>query len=77
MNDWTVAARIAAATGEAAAAEGLARNPMSRNDLHRIALDTIGRSRACVERLVEAGLIHRAVNGSIGQQARRTNFTLT
>jgi len=57
MNDWTVAARIAAAVGDAAAAEGLARNPMSRSDLQRIALDSIGQSRACVERLVGAGLI--------------------
>ena len=57
MNDWTVAARIAAATGTAAAAEGLARNPLSRSDLQRIALDTISQSRASVERLVESGLI--------------------
>jgi malate dehydrogenase (oxaloacetate-decarboxylating) len=61
MNDWTVAARIAAAAGTAAVAEGLARNPLSRGDLHRMALDTISRSRACVERLVDAGLIF-AVN---------------
>jgi malate dehydrogenase (oxaloacetate-decarboxylating) len=57
MDDWTVAARVAAATGAAAVAEGVARNPMSRDDLERLALDTIGRSRAAVERLVEAGLI--------------------
>jgi len=30
MDDWTIAARIAAATGAAAVAEGLARNPMPR-----------------------------------------------
>lgn len=57
MDDWKVAARVAAATGAAAVVEGLARNPMSRGDLERRALDTISRSRASVERLVEAGLI--------------------
>jgi malate dehydrogenase (oxaloacetate-decarboxylating) len=57
MDDWTVAARIAAATGDAAVAEGLARNPLSRDDLERLALKTISQSRASVERLVEAGLI--------------------
>jgi malate dehydrogenase (oxaloacetate-decarboxylating) len=57
MDDWKVAARVAAATGAAAVGEGLARNPMSRGELERRALDTISRSRASVERLVEAGLI--------------------
>jgi malate dehydrogenase (oxaloacetate-decarboxylating) len=57
MDDWTVAARIAAATGAAAVSEGLARNPLSRDELERLALATIGRSRASLERLVEAGLI--------------------
>ena len=57
MDDWTVAARLAAATGTAAATAGLARNPLSRSELERLALDTIGGARAAVERLVEAGLI--------------------
>jgi malate dehydrogenase (oxaloacetate-decarboxylating) len=57
MDDWTVAARLAAATGTAAVAAGLARNPLSRSELERLALDTIGSARASVERLVEAGLI--------------------
>jgi malate dehydrogenase (oxaloacetate-decarboxylating) len=57
MDDWTVAARVAAATGAAAVADGVARNPMSRDELERTALSTIGRSRAAVERLVAAGLI--------------------
>jgi malate dehydrogenase (oxaloacetate-decarboxylating) len=57
MDDWTVAARIAAATGSAAVAEGLARNTLGRDDLEQLALKTISQSRASVERLVEAGLI--------------------
>ena len=57
MDDWTVAARLAAATGSAAVAEGLARNPMSRSELERHALDVIGKARASIERLVDAGLI--------------------
>jgi malate dehydrogenase (oxaloacetate-decarboxylating) len=57
MDDWTVAAQIAGAVGEAAVAEGLARNPLSRGELERLAIATIGASRACVEELVKAGLI--------------------
>jgi malate dehydrogenase (oxaloacetate-decarboxylating) len=57
MDDWTIAARVAAATGAAAVAEGLARNPLSRDDLERLALKSIGQSRASLARLVEAGLI--------------------
>jgi malate dehydrogenase (oxaloacetate-decarboxylating) len=57
MDDCQVAARIAAATGTAAVAEGLARNPLDRDELYRLALSTIRRSRASVDRLVEAGLI--------------------
>lgn len=57
MDDWTVAARLAAATGSAAVSEGLARNPLCRDELERMALDTIGNARASVERLVDAGLI--------------------
>jgi malate dehydrogenase (oxaloacetate-decarboxylating) len=53
MDDWTVAARIAAATGAAASAEGLARNPMRRGDLEKLALETISQSRASAKRLVE------------------------
>jgi malate dehydrogenase (oxaloacetate-decarboxylating) len=53
MDDWTIAARIAGATGTAAVTEGLARNPMSRAELETLALDTIGQSRANAERLVE------------------------
>ena len=62
MDDWRVAARIAAATGTAAVAEGLARHPMSRGELEKLALNTIGQARASLERLVEAGLI-RASHG--------------
>jgi malic enzyme len=57
MEDWTVAARIAAAAGTAAVVEGTARKPLSRSDLHRLALDAIEQSRAAVERLVDARLI--------------------
>lgn len=57
MDDWTVAARIAAATGAAAVAEGLARRPLSRRELEQLALDTIGNARAAAERLVEVGII--------------------
>jgi malate dehydrogenase (oxaloacetate-decarboxylating) len=57
MEDWQVAARVAAATGAAAVAEKLARNPLSRDDLEKLALDTIKQSRASLEKLVEAGLI--------------------
>ncbi|HEY4773787.1 MAG TPA: NADP-dependent malic enzyme [Xanthobacteraceae bacterium] len=57
MDDWTVAARVAAAVGAAAVAEGLARIPLGRAEIERLALDAIGRSRAAVERLVEVGLI--------------------
>lgn len=57
MGDWTVAARIAGAVGEAAVAEGLARNPLSRTELEKLAIAAIGGSRACVEELVKAGLI--------------------
>jgi len=53
MDDWTIAARISAATGAAAVAEGLARNPMSRGDLEKLALETISQSRASAKRLVE------------------------
>jgi malate dehydrogenase (oxaloacetate-decarboxylating) len=53
MDDWTIAARIAAATGTAAVAEGLARNPMSRAELEKLALETISQSRASAKRLVE------------------------
>jgi malic enzyme len=63
MEDWTVAARIAAAVGAAAVAEGVACKPLSRSELHRLALDTIGQSRAAVERLVGARLI-RPMNAS-------------
>jgi malate dehydrogenase (oxaloacetate-decarboxylating) len=63
MDDWTVAARLAAATGSAAVAEGLARNPLSRSQLQQLALDTIGNARASAQRLVDAGLI-RAMPGS-------------
>jgi malate dehydrogenase (oxaloacetate-decarboxylating) len=54
-DDWKVAARLAA--GAAAVAEGLARNPLGRSELERLALDTIGKSRASAEHLVHAGLI--------------------
>ena len=57
MGDWTVAARIAGAVGEAAVAEGLAGNPLSRTELEKLAIAAIGGSRACVEELVKAGLI--------------------
>jgi len=57
MGDWTTAARIAGAVGEAAVAEGLARNPASRDELEKLAIGAIGASRACVEKLVGAGLI--------------------
>ncbi len=57
MCDWTVAARIAGAVGEAAVADGLARNPLSRGELEKLAIAAIGASRACVEDLVKAGLI--------------------
>jgi malate dehydrogenase (oxaloacetate-decarboxylating) len=57
MDDWTVAVRVAGATGAAAVAEGLARKPLSRDELERHALSAIGQSRASVERLVETGLI--------------------
>ncbi len=60
MDDWTAAARVAAASGAAAVAEGLARNPLDRDEIARRALDAIGQSRASVERLIEAGLIHVA-----------------
>jgi malate dehydrogenase (oxaloacetate-decarboxylating) len=63
MDDWTVAARLAAATGAAAVAEGLARNPLSRSELERLALDVIANARASVARLVDAGLI-RAMHGA-------------
>jgi hypothetical protein len=46
IDDWSVAARLAAATGAAAVAEGLARNPLGRRELERLALDAIGKSRA-------------------------------
>jgi malate dehydrogenase (oxaloacetate-decarboxylating) len=57
MEDWTVAARVAAATGVAAATEGLARNPLNRDELEQLALDAIRQSRESVERLIEAGII--------------------
>ena len=57
MDDWTAAARVAAATGVAAVTEGLALNPLDRDELERRARDAIGQSRASVERLIEAGLI--------------------
>jgi malic enzyme len=57
MDDWKVAARLAAATGAAAVAEGLARNPLGRSELERLALDAIGKARASVDQLVDAGLI--------------------
>jgi len=57
MDDWTAAARVAAATGAAAVTEGLALNPLDRDELERRARDAIGQSRASVERLIEAGLI--------------------
>jgi malate dehydrogenase (oxaloacetate-decarboxylating) len=57
MSDWRVAARIAAAVGEAAAAEGLAKNPLGRNEAEKLATAAIEKSRAGVEALVNAGLI--------------------
>ncbi len=60
MDDWTVAARLAGATGASAVAEGLARHPMQRGELERIALDVIGKSRASAAQLVDAGLIPTA-----------------
>ena len=57
MGDWRVAARIAGAVGATAAAEGLARNPLRRAELEKLAIATIGASRACVEELAKAGLI--------------------
>jgi malate dehydrogenase (oxaloacetate-decarboxylating) len=56
MDDWSVAARFAAATGAAAVTEGLARNPLGRCELERLALDAIGKSRTSAEHLVRAGL---------------------
>lgn len=53
MDDWTIAARIAAATGTAAVAEGLAHHPMSRDELEKLALETISQSRASAARLIE------------------------
>ncbi len=53
MEEWTVAARIAAAAGATAVAEGLARKPMGREDIEQRAFDTISRSRENVARLLE------------------------
>jgi len=59
MTDFTAAARVAAAAGAAAATEGLARNPLKRDELERLAREAIGKSRASVQCLVDAGLIPR------------------
>jgi malate dehydrogenase (oxaloacetate-decarboxylating) len=57
MEDWHLAARIAAATGAAAVAEGMARHPLERAELEKLALEKIANARSSLERLVEAGLI--------------------
>jgi len=60
MSDWKAAASVAAAVGAAAVEEGLARNPLGRTDIERLALDAIQRSRASLDRLIEAGLVARS-----------------
>jgi malic enzyme len=51
MEDWKVAARIAAATGAAAVEEGLARHPMSRAAIETSALAVIAAARSAVQKL--------------------------
>jgi malate dehydrogenase (oxaloacetate-decarboxylating) len=60
MEDWKVAARIAAATGAAAAAEGLARRPLDRIAIRDGALKIIGDARAALDQLVRTGIIAAA-----------------
>ncbi len=51
MDDWKVAARVAAATGSAAVAEGLAAHPLTREESEKLALSKIAAARAAAERL--------------------------
>jgi hypothetical protein len=51
MDDWKVAARIAAACGAAAVAEGLAACPLTREEGEKRALAKIAEARAAAARL--------------------------
>jgi malate dehydrogenase (oxaloacetate-decarboxylating) len=53
MADWKVAARIAAATGDAAVGEGLALHPMSRIAIETSALAAIAAARSEVQQLTQ------------------------
>jgi len=57
MDDWQVAARIAAATGVAAVREGLAAHPVDADGLFQSACQTISAAREATQVLMRAGLI--------------------
>jgi malate dehydrogenase (oxaloacetate-decarboxylating) len=48
MDDWEVAAAIAAATGEKAQEQGIARTSLSHGELFQLASETIGKAREAV-----------------------------
>jgi malate dehydrogenase (oxaloacetate-decarboxylating) len=57
MDEWRIAARVAAATGMQAQAQGVAALSLGRQQLYDAACAIIGTSRAASAALVEAGLI--------------------
>ena len=73
MNDPTIAIRIAGAVGEAAVAEGTARNSLPRTEIEKLARQSIGASRSCIEQLVKAGLIRTDVDAVPRYQAALTS----
>jgi malate dehydrogenase (oxaloacetate-decarboxylating) len=63
LDDWTVPARIAAATAVEAQREGVAALSKSEDDVYRNALALIERARKSTEALMTAGLIEPPVPG--------------